>query len=99
MNYLYYTYFTMKGAVCTCDMIRVRNFIENFTEIRPQGIDHQFKSKREVVFSMDELNGANPFMMLGVNIPSNYGGMFKENWHKFKKNYALPADKAEGRLG
>ena len=46
---------------------------------------------------MEDLN-ANPFMMVGVNIPSNYGGMGAENWHKNQKHCALPDGVSKGRL-
>jgi len=33
--------------------------------------------------------------MTGVNIPTHYGGIAKEAWHKNQKNCVLPPELAE----
>ena len=41
------------------------------------------------MFSHDEIPNE-PFVFLGTNLPSFYGGLATEQWHKNKDNLGLP---------
>jgi hypothetical protein len=74
-NNLRYAYLTIRHGFCTCNLIRVKDFLDNITEITETG--------KNVVFTRKHILG-NPFMMVSCNIPSSYGGRGSEAWVKNK---------------
>jgi len=53
INNLYYTYYSLRGSICTCDLIRVNDFVESFTELKSTGDDDNKKHIKKEVFRMD----------------------------------------------
>jgi K+ transporter len=67
-----YTWLTLRHVLFRCcNPINIKDIVESFTENRAG--ESQEEIKEEVVFHTKDMK-TNPFALLGVNIPSYYGG-------------------------